>query len=295
MRITITLLLMFSLLSLATSTRGGDEVDSKSIAGRIVHSDPASFRKATAAHGGAGELHIHKLLNRPAMNTNFLFLHCGVIPPKGGIGHHFHHNMEEMYIILDNEAEFTINGRSSLLQGPAGAPCKMGQSHGIYNPTDKPARWLNFAVSTVKRQYDAFELNDDRVGVSLDAPPVFVSAQFDRSLLKPVEQFHGGEGTVHYRRTLGPAIFSTSWAFVDHLMLPPGTSVGNQKHDNIEEIYYVLDGQGDVHVDGKQAAIRKDDAFYILLGEEHSITTGGSNDLELLIIGVALHKEKPQP
>jgi mannose-6-phosphate isomerase-like protein (cupin superfamily) len=295
MRIVMTSLMMLSLVSIVSSTRGEDVIDSESLAGRIVHTDPSNYSKATAVHGGAGELHYQGLLNRPAMSTNFLFLDCGVIPPNGGIGHHFHHKMEEMYVILDNEAEFTINGRTSLLQGPAGVPCKMGQSHAIFNPTDKPTGWLNFAVSSVSRQYDSFELNDDRVGVSLDATPVFVAAQFDRSLLQPIEHYHGGEGKVHYRRALAPTVFSTAWAFVDHLMLPPGTGAGTQQHGNIEEIYYVMDGKGGVRIDGQQAAIRKGDAFFILLGEAYSITNDSGDDLELLVVGVALDKDKLQP
>ena len=37
---------------------------------------------------------------------------------------------------------------------------------------------------------------------------------------------HGGKGTVQYRRALGPDVFSTAWAFVDHMVVPPGASVG---------------------------------------------------------------------
>jgi mannose-6-phosphate isomerase-like protein (cupin superfamily) len=295
MRIVMTLLMLLSLVSKVSSARGEDVIDSESLGGRIVHTDPSKYGKASAVHGGAGELHYQGLLNRPAMRTNFLFLDCGVIPPKGGIGHHFHHKMEEMYVILDNEAEFTINGRTSLLQGPAGVPCKMGQSHAIFNPTDKPTGWLNFAVSSVKRQYDSFELDDDRVGVSLDTTPVFVAARFDRSLLQPIEHYHGGNGTVHYRRTLAPTVFSTVWAFVDHLMLPPGAGAGTQQHENIEEIYYVMHGKGSVLIDGKQATISKGDAFFVLLGEAYSITNDSGEDLELLFVGVALDKDKLQP
>jgi quercetin dioxygenase-like cupin family protein len=200
-----------------------------------------------------------------------------------------------MYVILDNEAEFTINGRTSLLQGPAGVPCKMGQSHAIFNPTDKPTGWLNFAVSSVKRKYDNFDLNDDRVGVSLDATPVFVAARFDRSLLQPVERFHGGKGTVHYRRALAPTVFSTPWAFVDHLVIPQGAEAGPRRHANIEEIYYVMRGTGDVQIDGQQTAIRNGDAFFILLNELCSIANNSDSDLELLVIGVALDKDKLKP
>ena len=32
-------------------------------------------------------------------DTNLLFLHRGVLPPKAGIGHH-HHNQMEMFVIL---------------------------------------------------------------------------------------------------------------------------------------------------------------------------------------------------
>jgi hypothetical protein len=37
--------------------------------------------------------------------------------------------MEEMFVILDNEGQFTIDGRTSSLTGSAGVPCRMGRSH----------------------------------------------------------------------------------------------------------------------------------------------------------------------
>src|SRR5438034_2910021 len=49
---------------------------------------------------------------------------------------------EEMFVILDGEAQFTIDGRTSVLKGPAGAPCRMGHMHAIYNATDKPVQWM---------------------------------------------------------------------------------------------------------------------------------------------------------
>ena len=83
--------------------------------------------------------------------------------------------MEEMFVIFDGEAEFTIDGRTSVLQGPAGAPCRMGRSHAIYNPGTKPVEWMNIAVGSIKGKYDASDLGDDRVGVAKDAKPVFIN------------------------------------------------------------------------------------------------------------------------
>ena len=257
---------------------------------RIAHTEPAKYRVAKLIHGGAGELHYTVLFDASSFSTNLLFLHRGVIPPKGGIGHHYHNHMEEMFVILDNEAQFTIDGRTSILQGPAGAPCRMGRSHAIYNPTDKPTEWMNIAVATIKGKYDAFDLGDDRVGVSLDPKPVFVTLRLDQKLLVPRQNMHGGKGTARYRRALPPEVFFTNWSYVDHLVLPPGASVGRHRHEGVEEFYYVMSGQGIARVNDETAVVRKGDAVPLLLSEVHSFENDSTLDLQLLIVGVARQK-----
>ena len=108
----------------------------ESLADRIAHNDPAQYRQLKSVHGGAGPMAFMGLLDAWSLETNLYFLHRGVIEPGGGIGHHFHNNCEEMFVILNGEAEFTITGSTSRIKGPAGAPNVMGDSHAIYNPTD---------------------------------------------------------------------------------------------------------------------------------------------------------------
>src|SRR4051812_13354354 len=184
------------------------------LAQRIAHADPAKYRPSPSVHAGAGQLDYMALFNQDTLDTNLYFLHRGVIEPKSGIGHHFHNNCEEMFVILDGEAQFTIDGRTSLLKGPAGAPARMGHSHAIYNATDSPVQWMNINVSALKGEYDNFDLNDTRADVALDKVPVFMTLSMDRSLLRSINGMHGGKGTVQYRRALGPDVFSTAWAFV---------------------------------------------------------------------------------
>src|SRR5258708_5177239 len=157
---------------------------------RIAHTDQTQFRDAKGVHAGAGSLNYMELFGRDTFNTNLIFLHRGTLGPKSGIGHHYHNHMEEMFVIFDNEAQFTIDGRTARLEGPAGAPCRMGRSHAIYNPTDRPTEWMNIAVGSIKGKYDASDLGDDRVGAPLDAKPVFISWRFDKKLFKPIANYY---------------------------------------------------------------------------------------------------------
>ncbi len=266
------------------------------LASRIVHTDPSKYRQSTGVHGGAGRLDFTGLLDFHALDTNLFFLHRGVIQPKSGIGHHFHNNCEEMFVILDGEAQFTVDGRTSVLKGPAGAPVRMGHSHAIYNATDKPVQWMNINVSAVKGEYDAHDLGDSRVDVALDRIPVFISMSLDRGLLREAKEWHGGKGSVQYRRALGPAVFSSPWSFVDHVVVPAGASIGNHSYRGLAQFYYVMSGEGTITTATRgmqdSATIRTGDAVPIQMSEVHSLANSGSQPLELMVVGVARDMRK---
>jgi mannose-6-phosphate isomerase-like protein (cupin superfamily) len=292
-----TLLLAAILTAALLPVRAQGPAGAVALSQRIVHTDPAAYRPSAAVHGGAGTMQFTSLLNRGAVTPEFNFLHRGVIPAGAGIGHHFHNVVEEMFVIFDGEAQFTIDGRTATVKGPAGVLCRAGHSHAIYNPGPAPVQWMNLNVSSVAGVYDNFDLGDTRVGAALDPIPTFITLRLDPSLLRA----GGARGrgapapapdpkAVLSRRALGPAVFSTTWSYIDHVLVPPGGSTPDLTHDNVGEAYYVLRGEGTVTVKGtasETAPVRAGDAIPVRLGETSRFTNSGSAPLELFVMGVA--------
>jgi mannose-6-phosphate isomerase-like protein (cupin superfamily) len=256
------------------------------LAQRVSRYDPAKNRKAPSVHAGAGPMFIGSMLENDHTDTNLWFLHRGNIPPKAGIGAHFHNNCEEMFIILDGEAQFTIDGHTSVLKGPVGAPVRMGHSHAIYNHTDKPVEWMNINVTAIKGWYDAYDLGDSRANAHVEPTPAFMVMRLDRTLLRPFDALHGGKGSVQARRALDVPVFLGPWGYVDHLLIPPGASIGPSTPAEIGGFYYVLAGEGTVKVGSETASIKAHDAVPLNFNQTRSFEATGSAPLELMAIGV---------
>jgi len=149
---------------------------------------------------------------------------------------------------------------------------------------------MNINVAQIKGHYDAFNLNDARVGAPKDAIPTFMTMNLDKTTLKPMPNYLVGQGTVQYRRALDADVFLTDWAYVDHILISPGASIGQHYHKGVEEIFYVLNGDGQVQVNAETAPIHKGDGVPIRFNEAHSFVNNGSADLELMVVGISTQK-----
>jgi mannose-6-phosphate isomerase-like protein (cupin superfamily) len=286
-------LLFFACATIAANAQQGSLAAAPA---RVVKNDPSKLRAHPKIHDGAGTMAFTQLFGGRDVSTNLMYLHAGVINANSSIGEHFHHSMEEMYVLLEGEAEFTINGRTSLIKAPALVPCKLGDAHGMYNTSGKTAKWLNFGVGKTRgNNGGVFNLGDPRLPgtTPLDAIPQFVSGRLERDKLRANNPNYAGTGVLA-RRIFSPDVFQTNWNSVDHVIIPAGVTMGARSMDGFEEIYYVVNGSGTVDLNGKKLSFEQDDAFCGLLGEKVTVAST-DKELELLIVEIAVDKSNLAP
>lgn len=111
---------------------------------------------------------------------------------------------------------------------------------------------------------------------------------FMRLRTRPMNHCHKGKGTILFRRVWNNQDFQTKWSFVDHTILPPGTSIGLHKHGENEEMYIILRGQGIMTVDGEEREIGAGDMILNGPWGTHGLRNDSQEDLEILVIEVGL-------
>jgi len=251
--------------------------------------DTTKYINAKYPHGGPGTVRYMELTPRDQFKTQFMYVHRGIIDPKSGLGEHVHRWMEEMYFILDKSvARFAVNGHVAELPGPAMAICPMGGSHGIYNPTDKPIELMNIGIALEDHKYDAVDYakQDDLVNAPVESPPPFMWSVLDRRLMKEIPCLYGGKGKMLYRTVWTEDRFRTNCLFVNHYILPAGSSIGYHKHDDMEEVYYIFSGAGRMTIDGVTMDVKAGDAASVVLHGSHGLFNNSKGDLEVISIAV---------
>ncbi len=101
----------------------------------------------------------------------------------------------------------------------------------------------------------------------------------DREVLETTYLAHGGAIAQMFldRRTLKEI------GFLAIATLAPGREI--EAHiDPMEEIYFVLNGTGEMHVDDESRQVGPGDATWIPTGSRHSLLNDGDKDLVILVV-----------
>jgi len=84
------------------------------------------------------------------------------------------------------------------------------------------------------------------------------------------------------RELCGLPTGGTSKQSLAEAQLEPGQATERHYHGETEEIYFVLEGEAEMEVDGERSAIRSGDAVPIAPGAWHQIRNAGEGPLRIL-------------
>src|SRR5260221_14332065 len=68
------------------------------LAQRIGHTDPSKMTRSRS-HGSVGDMACMTLMKQNAIPLLNFVHRCQMMAPNGGVGHHFHNQNEEMFVI----------------------------------------------------------------------------------------------------------------------------------------------------------------------------------------------------
>ncbi|HET6764121.1 MAG TPA: cupin domain-containing protein [Longimicrobiaceae bacterium] len=116
-------------------------------------------------------------------------------------------------------------------------------------------------------------------------PPLHTS--FESVTLRS-EVAHGGRTPILTRRVWEPSAVPAC-NFVDLTVVPVGGEIGLHTHDtDNEEIYVVISGRAEMHVDGATVQVGPGHVVVNRPGGTHSLRNTGSEEVRLVVIEVPL-------
>ena len=72
--------------------------------------------------------------------------------------------------------------------------------------------------------------------------------------------------------------------YISRALLQPGLSYQAHSHDDHEEVYYIIEGEGEIRIDDEVQSFRDGDIMYIGINQIHEIRNTGDKMINFLAI-----------
>jgi mannose-6-phosphate isomerase-like protein (cupin superfamily) len=201
------------------------------------------------------------------------------------------HAYEESFYILSGQAVVQMEGRSYLLGPGDYGVLKVGTSHAWRTAGPAPVRWLQMAAPQPKppgRERDTFFPRNDSDTAEAARPnwtqlDGALLGHFDLGQIPPGDEgriVSGGLRGVFLKWLIDETFGACHHRllFIEYL---PGVSIGLHDH-TYEEAYFILSGEVDATMDGKQYRARAGDVLWTGVGCVHAFANTGAEPVRWL-------------
>lgn len=94
---------------------------------------------------------------------------------------------------------------------------------------------------------------------------------------------HDGEGEILFREVFKKADFKSNLVHLHETIVLPNSTIGYHLHEGNEEIYYIMEGEGIMTVDGEKKKVTPGDAIITHSGSKHGLENNTDKDLKILV------------
>jgi len=222
------------------------------------------FKPSSEEEGGA-TVPFARIFGQEDFESDFRWVDLCVVTPGAEIGVHEHLVDDEIYFILKGNATKIVNGKEAKV-GPGDVILlKCGGSHGLRNESDREVHVLV---------------------IDLLAPP----EENQRLLLRNIDDLPmrikksmSGAGQIHVADIFTSNELGEAWDFVQYVKLPPGSAIGEHRHEGDEECYYIVDGRGLMTVDGEEFVVGPGVASLCRSGSSHGLVNNSDGEITILV------------
>lgn len=68
------------------------------------------------------------------------------------------------------------------------------------------------------------------------------------------------------------------------MSIPPGGEIGEETHEDTDQVLYFVEGEGKAVLDGKEVAFDDEDIFLVKAGTRHNFVNTGDEDLKIITV-----------
>ena len=102
------------------------------------------------------------------------------------------------------------------------------------------------------------------------------------------EQVHNGTVTAWTFFKADDFLSNILW-FNDNL-IEPGVAIEPHEHEDVEEVYYVLQGQGEMRIGEEERSVSQGDAIYLPPQKTHTLRNTGTYPLRFVCMGAKIKR-----
>ncbi|MCL2233107.1 MAG: cupin domain-containing protein [Treponema sp.] len=99
-----------------------------------------------------------------------------------------------------------------------------------------------------------------------------------------MEKARGGVGITVFNHLLEKTEMRANCRMFTRITLEPGNSIGVHKHEEEEDVYYILKGVATVNDNGETVTLHPGDVAFAQSGDSHGIANDGQETLEFVSV-----------